>query len=209
LLDDSLKMNQIQKTIYGKCGKALSCVEKRRRTTIEYTIFMCEDENLLNAVLNIVNMDEWMEEKDFSSFDPFQVFIREDADIDMDIYTCLVCLSSFLQKSIVLEHLIRVHFETKLYSCKHGNCERRFYEIVDLNYHMQMDHPDFRCNICKKNFISKFILKRHLKKNRTVHSRRRYKDYKRSQMRSTSYLKYHSIPILYRYSIPILYQFRF
>lgn len=78
---------------------------------------------------------------------------------------CEYCDKLFLTKATLQIHL-RIHLEKRPYDC--SQCELRFRQKTDLNYHISSKHTAiedyrFKCEYCGKKFARKYSLNLHTK----------------------------------------------
>lgn len=110
------------------------------------------------------------------------------------IFNCYLCKKAFTKKRYFVLHMNSVHVSAKRFSCsfaacsksyrgktalkRHTNakhtkeivfictqCPKEFYRRCDLDVHLKSTHN--RCNLCKKLFSSKPLLKKHIALCRT------------------------------------------
>ena len=83
---------------------------------------------------------------------------------------CKLCDHTFTNSSNLNKHTRNKHDGVK-FSCKY--CERVYTENQTLNRHIDIEHMNkereiFSCAECKKEFLSKFYLLRHIKTHRGI-----------------------------------------
>lgn len=89
---------------------------------------------------------------------------KEEKDA-MKTHICADCGSGFKYKSLLAQHLRKVHL--KLYICVCDICARTFNSKVDFLYHYSSMHqtttmPKVQCNICQSYLLNEKCLKSHI-----------------------------------------------
>lgn len=80
-------------------------------------------------------------------------------------FQCHVCLK-YLSSSSSLKVHVKTHTSEKAFKCEH--CSLAFNQKVHLNDHILSHHTTmrpFNCQLCNKTYVSKSVLKKHLKKH--------------------------------------------
>ncbi|KAL1453118.1 hypothetical protein WDU94_007290 [Cyamophila willieti] len=80
-------------------------------------------------------------------------------------FQCHICLK-YLSSSSSLKVHVKTHSNEKAFKCPH--CDTAFNQKVHLNDHILSHHTNmrpFNCQLCNKTYVSKSVLKKHLKKH--------------------------------------------
>lgn len=80
-------------------------------------------------------------------------------------FQCHICLK-YLSSSSSLKVHVKTHTSEKAFKCDH--CPLAFNQKVHLNDHILSHHTNMRpfsCHLCNKTYVSKSVLKKHLKKH--------------------------------------------
>ena len=79
-------------------------------------------------------------------------------------FTCDICSRRFKKKDYLDNHMVSLHGDERKYKCE--KCEKAFKHAKHLNEHRRIHNKDFKakCHICDKQFIQKYNMVLHLKK---------------------------------------------
>eukprot|EP01083_Nonionella_stella_P234443 825271_1 len=84
---------------------------------------------------------------------------------------CVVCNSSFSNKSNLLQHVRAIHEKLKTFACEREPCQKSFKTKSELNKHMKYVHDKakgFKCDVCHKDFQRNYALQLHITRVHTV-----------------------------------------
>ncbi|GFT75233.1 uncharacterized protein NPIL_58761 [Nephila pilipes] len=76
-------------------------------------------------------------------------------------FKCVICKSAFPNRSSFINHMKKIHPETKPFVCAYPKCDKSFRTQKMLRDH-EKSHYKYMCKFCKKSFIRKRDMHQHV-----------------------------------------------